>query len=117
MLDLLDIFQSANALADGGEIRQGAAEPALINVELAASQRRFLDRFLRLFFAPYKQDLPTAAHNLLKKLRRTLELSHCFVQINDINLIALLKDERLHLRVPTLGLVSEMDTRLEKFRH
>ena len=89
----------------------------MIDVKLAAGQRGFLDRFLRLFLATHEQNPAAAADDLLKKLRRALELSDCFIQIDDINLIALFENERLHLRVPTLGLVSEMDTSLEEFRH
>jgi hypothetical protein len=38
------------------------------------------------------------------------ELPHRFIEIDDVNLIALFKDERLHLRIPTLRLVSKMNT-------
>jgi hypothetical protein len=50
-LNLLDIFQPANALSDGGEISQCAAQPTLIHVKLAASQRSLFYRFLGLLLA------------------------------------------------------------------
>ena len=38
-------------------------------------------------------------------------------EIDNINAVALLEDERLHLRVPSLRLVSKMNSRVQEFRH
>ena len=71
---------------------------------------RLLFRFLRLFFAANEQNPTPAARNLLEKIGCPSELSYRFVKIDDVNLIALFKDERLHLGIPTLRLVSKMNT-------
>ncbi len=77
-LDLLDIFQTADAFADGREIGQGAAEPALVDVKLSASHGRFLDRFLRLLFAADEKNLAAAMRHILKKISRALQLLRPF---------------------------------------
>jgi hypothetical protein len=110
LLDLLDVFQSADALADRGEIGQRAAQPPLVHVELPARQSGFFYCFLRLFFAADKQNPATAAGDLLEEIGCTPELPHRFIKIDNVNLIALFKDERLHLWIPTLRLVSKMNT-------
>src|SRR6266498_2845242 len=51
---VIDDFQSPNALANGGEISQGATQPALIHIKLTASQCRLFYRFLRLLLTADK---------------------------------------------------------------
>src|SRR5213075_611002 len=108
--DLLDVFQSADALTDRCEISQRAAQPALVHVELPARQCGFFYCFLRLLFAANKQNPATAASDFLQEIGSPPELPHRFIKIDDVNLVALLKNERLHLWIPTLRLVSKMDT-------
>ena len=67
LLELLDVLQPADALADGREVRQRAAEPALVDVILPARLRRFLDRFLRLLLAADEEHLALRAATLLRK--------------------------------------------------
>ena len=71
------------------EIRQGAAEPALVDVKLSAGYGRFLDRFLRLLFAADEKDLAAAVRHLLKEIGRALQLLDRFVEIDDVNGVAL----------------------------
>ena len=46
-----------------------------------------------------------------------MKLFDRLIEIDDVDLIALLEDVRLHLRVPALGLVTEMHARFQKLRH
>jgi hypothetical protein len=82
----------------------------LVDVELPARQCGFFYRFLRLLLATDKQNSATAACDFLEEIGSPPELPYRFIQIDDVNLIALLKDERLHLWIPTLRLVSKMNT-------
>jgi len=52
----------------------------------------------------------TAARDLLEEIGCPPELPYRFIKIDDVNLIALFKDEGLHLWIPTLRLVSKMNT-------
>src|SRR6266498_1449714 len=117
LLDLLNVLQTADALANCRKIGQRASEPALIYVKLAASQRRLFYRFLRLFLAAHEQDLASTAGHLPKKLRGAPKLDDGLIQIDDVNLISLFENERFHFRIPALGLMPKMDARFQEFRH
>jgi hypothetical protein len=54
---------------------------------------------------------------LLEKFRGPPKLKHGFIQIDDVNLIALFEDERLHLRIPALRLMPKMNTSFHKLRY
>ncbi len=95
--------------------RQRAAKPPLIHVKLPASRGCFLDRFLRLLFAADEQNLAAAPHHLLEKIGRPLQLLHRLIEIDDVNLAALLENERLHFGIPPLGLVAKVDACFEQF--
>src|SRR5204863_313525 len=73
--------------------------------------------FLRLFFAADKQNPAAATRDLLQEISCTPELPHSFIKIDNVNLVALFKDEGLHLGIPTLRLMSKMNTSLQQFRH
>ena len=117
LLDLLDILQATDALADRRQIGECAAQPALVYIKLAAGDRGFLDCFLRLLLASDEQNPAAASRHILEKLSRTLQLLHGLIQVDDVNLVPLLEDVWLHLRIPPLGLVTEMHARFQKFRH
>ena len=72
LFDFLNVFEAADAFADGGQIRESPAEPALIHIKLAAGQGRFLDRFLCLLLAADKQNTAAAPGHLLEELGRAL---------------------------------------------
>jgi hypothetical protein len=40
-----------------------------------------------------------------------------FAQVNDVDAVARVKDERFHLGVPPLGLVSKVNTCIQQFLH
>ena len=43
-----------------------------------------------------------------------MELPRGLIEIDDVNLVPLFENERLHLRVPTLGLVAKVDPCFEQ---
>jgi len=68
------------------------AQPTLIHVKLTTSQRSLFDCFLRLFLATTNKILlPDAL--LPGETPWPAEAEARFIQIDDVNLIALLKDE------------------------
>ena len=100
---------------DGVEIRQRAAEPAFGDVKLAAFLGGFLDALLRLLFGADKHHLAALADGGGQEIARRFELRERLAEVNDVNAVARVEDERLHLGVPTLRLVSEMDARFQQF--
>jgi len=89
----------------------------LVHIELPARQGRLFNRFLRLFLAADKQNPSAASRDVLEKPRCTLKLPHGFIEVDNVNLIALFEDEGLHLWIPALRLVSKMNASFQKFRH
>ncbi len=102
---------------DGLEIGERAAEPALVDIHLAASLSGFLHCFLCLLFAADEEHFAIFRGDASEKFTRDLELADGFAEVDDVNLIFLLKDKWFHLWVPAFGLVTKVDTRFEKFLH
>ena len=106
---LLDFLEALDGGFDRGIIRQRAAEPAFDDVKLPAFLRGFLDALLCLFLGADEKNFPALANGRGKKIARGFELRERLAQINDVDAVARVEDERLHLGIPTLRLMSEMD--------
>ncbi len=111
-LHILELAKTRDALLDRREVGQRAAQPALVDEERAGALGFFSDDVLRLFLrADEENDAPLARH-LLDDFVRLAQPLHGECQIDDVDAVALLEDERLHLRVPAARLVAEVDARL-----
>jgi hypothetical protein len=62
------------------------------------------------FFVATKRTFPPSATVVRMKL-------HGFLEIDDVDPVARSVDELLHLGVPTMGLVAEVDSRFEHVFH
>ena len=51
----------------------------------------------------------------MEKIARRFQLRERLAQVNDMNPVARVEDEGLHLGIPTLRLMSEMDARFQQF--
>src|SRR5690606_31859639 len=107
---------------DGREVRQHAAQPTLGHVECTATLRLLLDDRPQLPLRADEQHAFALERQLPGRLLRLSEKLERLLQVNDVDPVALREDVPPHLRVPTAGLVSEMDTRFEQvlelgFRH
>jgi len=80
---------------------------------LTALFRGFFDALLRLFFGAHENDFPAFAHRLGQKFAGRFKLREGFREVNDMNAVASIEDEGLHLGVPTFRLVPEMDARVQ----
>ena len=89
----------------------------MVDVELSARHRRFLDCFLCLFFAADEENLATALCHFPEKIGRKLELFHRLIEVDDVNGVPLLENEGFHFRVPPLRLMAKMDASFEQLRH
>ena len=79
--------------------------------ERAASS---LDDLLRLALGADEEDVAAAADGLDDEVVRALEEARRLVEVDDVDAVARAVDERAHLRVPALGLVAEVDARVEQ---
>ena len=117
LLLLHEIVVARDPPLDGDEVRQEAAQPALIDVVHVGALGLFGDRLLRLLFGADEQDLLAAACGGAHETVRVLEARQRLLQIDDVDAVALHEDEALHLRVPAAGLMAEMDAALEELFH
>ncbi len=67
------------------------------------------------FLVPTKSTLPPLRTVWDRKSHAASSWAMRLAQVDDVNAVARVEDERLHLGVPTLRLVSEMDARLQQF--
>ena len=72
---------------------------------------------LRLALRADEQDVAAAGDGLGDEVERALEEARRLVEVDDVDAVARAVDERPHLRVPALGLVTEVDARVEELAH
>ena len=73
-----------------------------------------LDDLLRLALGADHQQVAAAAHGLDDEVVRAREEARRLVEVDDVDAVARAVDVRAHLRVPALGLVAEVDARVEQ---
>src|SRR5690606_22803455 len=113
----LEVAQAAQAALDGGEVRQQPAEPALVDVVHPAALGLFGDDVLCLPLRADEQDRPALGREIGEELFRLAEQLDRLAEVDDVDAVALAEDVLLHLRVPALRLVAEMDSGLQQFLH
>ena len=98
-------------LPDGLEVRQHPAEPALVDEEHVGAQGFFLKDFSGLPLGSDKQDRLAGGDGVADEGIGLFHPSQCLLKIDDVDAVAFAEEELLHLRVPPIRLVPEMDTR------
>ena len=114
---LLRILETLHGSADGHEVGQGSAEPAMRDVELAAAPRLFLDRLLRLALGADEEQTPSHARHVLNVVRRLAEALQRLLEIDDVDAVSAAEDVAPHLRVPASRLVAEVHSGLQHLLH
>src|SRR6185436_14513892 len=118
-LHRLEIFQPFDRFLHSLEIREQSAKPALIHVELATFLSFFANSILSLTFSAYEKNGATFVLSNLAgdKSYRLTEHPLSFLQIDNVNAVALAKDVFLHLWIPAPHLVTEVNTGLQQLFH
>src|SRR5215216_534035 len=98
-------------------IREQPSEPAVVHVRHADAGRLLGDRVHRLLLRADEEHRAAAGGEVAREVVRTVEQLRGLLQVDDVDPAALGEDEPAHLRVPTSGLVAEMDTGLQKVSH
>ena len=89
----------------------------MIDVEHAAALCFFGDRILCLALGADEEDDLAFACEILHVLARVFEHLERLLQVNDVNPVAFAKDVFLHLWIPALGLMPEVNARFEQLFH
>jgi hypothetical protein len=113
----VELVEALDARADGLEVREHAAQPALGHVVLRAARRVLGDHELGLLLRAHEQHVPAAAHDLGDRRARVLDALERLLQIDDVDAVPLHEGESLHLRIPSSRLVPEVNTRFEQVLH
>ena len=114
-LHFLDLLKAADRALNGGEISQRAPEPALGHKVLTALLGGFPDSLLSLFLGADEEHFATPSHSLAQETAGSVQLVKGLTEINDVNAVASVENERPHLGIPPLGLMPEMNTGIQQF--
>ena len=110
---VLELAHALDALVDRPEVREHAAQPAEVDVGHPGPRCLLLDRVLDLLLGGDEQDRAAAGDEVAGERVGLFDPADRLLQVEDVDAVALREDESLHLRVPTAGLVAEMDPSLE----
>ncbi len=114
---LLQRFETPDRVRDGAPIGQRAAEPAVIDVVLGARARGIGDRLRRLPLGADEEDAAAFGHGVGNGEQRLVEERYGLGEIDDVDVVARPVDERCHLRIPAMGLMTEMHASLKELAH
>src|SRR5205085_8226523 len=118
-LHRFEVAQPLDRLLHGLEVREQAAEPALVDVELPRPLGLLADGVLRLALGADEEDVAPAvfAHEAGDERDGVAEHLLRLLEVNDVDAVALAEDVLLHLRVPAPDLVAEVDAGLQELFH
>src|SRR5438067_293378 len=105
----LELLEALDRFPNRGEVRQRAAQPAVVHVEHAAAVGLFENRVLGLALGADEQDALPSVRDVRDVCGSFLEELERLLQVDDVDPVALAEDVLLHLRVPALGLMTEVD--------
>ena len=88
-----------------------------MHVRHVASLGLFRNDLLGLAFSANEEERAAARNELARKLTGLAEARQRVLQIDDVDTVAFPVEERLHVGVPTAGLVAKVNARLEQLLH
>ena len=106
----LELTHALDGGADGLGVRERTAEPTLGDVELADGSGGLLDELGNLLLRGNKKDVLASENSVAEELGRLVEKRDALGEIDDVDTVALVEDVVLHLRIPALRLVTEVET-------
>ena len=111
---------SRSRLIDCGdrlEVGQHAAEPAVVDVILAAALGGVGDRLLRLALGADQQHAAAAGDDVADRLQALVQHRLGLLEVDDVDPVADAEDVRRHLGVPPAGVMAEMNAGFEQLAH
>ena len=105
------------ALRDRLEVREHAAQPPLVHIGHAALLGVGTDGVLGLALRADEQHPPAIGDEIADERVRGFDPLERLLEVDDVDTRPLAVDESPHPRIPTAGLVSEVDACLEQLLH
>jgi len=102
---------------DGREVRQHPSKPPLVDIGHIRPLRLCLDGFLGLFLRADKENFLPLSNRTAYKFIRDIEIFHGLLQVYDVNAVSCPEYIGLHLGVPFVGLMTEVNPRLQQQFH
>ena len=109
----LELTHALDGRADRLGVGERTAEPALGDVELADARRAVLDEFGNLLLGGDEENVLARENGVAEELGGFVEESDALGEVDDVDTVALIEDIALHLGVPALRLVTEVETSVE----
>ena len=117
LLHLVDLVQALNTGADGLEVGQHTAQPAVVDVKHVAALGFGFYRFLGLLFGADEQDALAFHRDVADESISFINLADCLLQVDDVDAVTFGEDVLRHLRVPPAGLMTEVYAGFQKLFH
>ena len=111
----LQLLQTTNLVTDRLEVGEHPSQPSLGNEEAIGSGGFLLDDASKLALGANEKHPLTLEDHFTDRLLGTIEPVQRLSEVDDVDAVSSREDESLHLRIPTAGLVSEVDACLEQF--
>ncbi len=115
--DLIELAQALDRVGDRLPVRHHAAEPARVDVVLGRTLGAVGDDLGRLALGADEENAAAASNGVADDLKGARQHRNGLCQVDDVNVITIAEDIRLHLRVPAVRLVAEVDACLKKLAH
>ena len=113
----LELLHPLHPGRDGLEVGEHATQPPLVHVRHPAGVGVDGHRALGLLLRAHEQDGAPAGDEVTDVAVGLLDPLHRLAKVDQVDPVALPEDEPAHLRVPTPGLVPEVDARAQQLLH
>ena len=117
LLHGLELLHALHAGGDRLEVRKHAAQPPLVHVRHATGICVHGNGALGLLLGAYEKDGPTTGDQVAHVAIGLLDALEGLTQVDQVDPVALTKDESAHLGVPPASLVSKVDTGAQQLLH
>ena len=114
---LIEDTQLLDGIGNGLPVGEHAAEPAGIDVILGRTLGGIGDLLLRGALGADEQNAAALGNSLRHSQQRLVQQWHGLREVDDVNAIARAVDVQLHLGIPAVLLVAEMDACFQKLAH
>ena len=113
----LDLTKTSDSALDGLEVSKHTTKPSLVYIIHTTSLCLSCYCILCLLLCSYEKDVSALCSNVEDSLVSFVNLAYRLLQVDDVDTVSLGIDVWSHLRVPSSGLMSKMNTSFKQLLH